>query len=374
MENSPFPIEKSPNEGKKILKSKESINPPVLSKWRTVFRRIGFLILWASIYFAIFEIDWKALSNKYLQNKKSTNSSQKAGLRFSPPSQAERKRREILLASVDLPRKYWSPGAKLELIWIDAGQTRLGSPRSEKGRNENEGPLTQAHFSSGFWIGKTEVTQESFKNVMGFNTIPAQSDNPFIPVNRVSWTEAMEYCSILNQKEVEAGRLPVGLEFRLPTEAEWEYVCRAGSITPYSISWDFKSPPPFWTFEVLLKIPTLSGPFEIMSSQPNPWGIYDMHGNLAEWTLDVYSQHTGKEQWDSLNYEGIDPGLRTVKGGHFKEFAEKSRSAARKAELLSAKKETLGFRVLLGVPVIADDPLKTLKSVKSVNTEKQEVQ
>jgi len=364
VENSPFPIESSPNEGKKILKTKESINPPVLSKWRTVLRRIGILMLWASIYFAIFEIDWKTLKNKYLQSETSTNPTTQVGLQFSPPSLSELERRKIILDSVDLPRKYWSPGAKLELIWIDPGQTRLGSPRNELGRNDNEGPLTQTHISSGFWIGRTEVTQESFENVMGFNPSAAQSANPFIPVNRVSWLEAMEYCKILNQKEVEAGRLPPGLQFRLPTEAEWEYACRAGSIAPFSVAWDSKFLPPFWTFEVLLKKPALSGPFAIMSSQPNLWGVYDMHGNLAEWTLDVYAQHTGREQWDSLQYVGSDPGLRTVKGGHFKAFAEEARSAARKAELLSDKKETIGFRILLGIPVIADDSIEALTSAE----------
>ena len=193
---------------------------------------------------------------------------------------------------------------------------------------------------------------------MGFNPSAAQSANPFIPVNRVSWTEAMEYCKILNQKEIEAGRLPAGLQFRLPTEAEWEYVCRAGSIAPFSMTWDSKSLPPFWTFEVLLKKPTLRWPFAIMSSQPNLWGVYDMHGNLAEWTLDVYANHSGREQWDSLQYAGSEPGLRTVKGGHFKAFVQEARSAARKAELLSAKKETIGFRILLGIPVIPDAPIE----------------
>lgn len=332
---------------------------------------MGILILWASIYFAIFEIDWKTLKNKYLQSEPSTNPTAQVDLQFSPPSLSELERRKIILDSVDLPRKYWSPGAKLELIWIDPGQTRLGSPRKEMGRKDNEGPLTPTHISSGFWIGRTEVTQESFENVMGFNPSAAQSANPFIPVNRVSWTEAMEYCKILNQKEVEAGRLPAGLQFRLPTEAEWEYVCRAGSIAPFSMAWDSKSLPPFWTFEVLLKKPTLKGPFPIMSSQPNPWSIYDMHGNLAEWTLDVYAQHGGKEQWDSLQYVGSDPGLRTVKGGDFKAFAEEARSAARRAELLSTKKETIGFRILLGIPVIVNASIEEQKSVETIKPQGQ---
>jgi formylglycine-generating enzyme required for sulfatase activity len=95
-----------------------------------------------------------------------------------------------------------------------------------------------------------------------------------------------------------------------------------------------------------------------MSSQPNAWGVYDMHGNLAEWTLDVYAPHSGREQWDSLQYVGSEPSLRTVKGGNFKAFVEEARSAARKADLLSTKKETIGFRILLGIPVIANAPIE----------------
>lgn len=96
-----------------------------------------------------------------------------------------------------------------------------------------------------------------------------------------------------------------------------------------------------------------------------------MHGNLAEWTLDVYAQHGGKEQWDSLQYVGSDPGLRTVKGGDFKAFAEEARSAARRAELLSTKKETIGFRILLSIPVIVNASIEEQKSVETIKPQGQ---
>lgn len=267
---------------------------------------------------------------------------------ISPPLQIVEQNDNIITKS-SLPIKWWSPEGEIEMLFVPAGDVELGSARDEAGHSSNETPKTMVHLTSGFWIAIHEVTQISFEKVMNFNPGSNSSGNPFCPVNRVSWQDCVDYCQRLTRKEQEKGYIPIDMNYRLPSEAEWEYACRAGSVTPHSILWDKgkESIPPFWTFEAILADPTLKGPFEILSSAPNPWGIYDMHGNVAEWTLDVYANYTGIELWDRIRLNGSEMGFRVVRGGDYKEMAEQARSSRREKIQVNTKSEVIGFRIVL---------------------------
>ena len=117
------------------------------------------------------------------------------------------------------------------LVWISPGAFTMGSPELEPERRENEGPQTRVTLTQGLWMGKYEVTQGDYESVMNHN--PSWFHGPpSLPVEMVSWRDATNYCAQWTTREQAAGRLPAGYVYRLPTEAEWEYACRAGTTTP----------------------------------------------------------------------------------------------------------------------------------------------
>ena len=119
---------------------------------------------------------------------------------------------------------------RLELLWVEPGSFLMGSPADEAGRNPAEGPQTQVTLSRGFWLGRTELTQAQYQAVTGTNPSRFTAAGPEAPVERVSWLEAMAFCAKLTERERAAGRLPEGYAYTLPTEAQWEYACRAGTV------------------------------------------------------------------------------------------------------------------------------------------------
>ena len=119
------------------------------------------------------------------------------------------------------------------LVWIESGNFTMGSPGSEQGRSSDEGPQTQVTISEGFWMGRFEVTQREFLTVMGSNP-SLFVDDLNRPVEQVSWSDATNFCGRLTTREEALGRLPGGYIYRLPTDAEWEYACRAGSTARFS--------------------------------------------------------------------------------------------------------------------------------------------
>ena len=127
------------------------------------------------------------------------------------------------------------PNLGLCLVQIPAGRFSMGSPAGEAGRDSAEGPLREVEISESFWMGKLEVTQAEWMALMGDN--PSDVIGETLPVNTVSWNDAVEFCEKLTQRERErerdAGRLEDGFVYRLPSEAEWEYACRAGTSTRY---------------------------------------------------------------------------------------------------------------------------------------------
>ena len=169
-------------------------------------------------------------------------------------------------------KKFSLPGGGLmEFVWVPAGRFRMGSPSGEEGRYSDEGPLHEVEISEGFWLGKYEVTQGEWSSVMGRNPSRYTGDSRR-PVERVSWDDVQEFIAKLNA----AG----SSVYRLPSEAEWEYACRAGSGTRWSFG-DAEGRLGDYAWYGGNNRP--SGTKVVGRKRPNGWGLYDMHGNVWEW-------------------------------------------------------------------------------------------
>jgi formylglycine-generating enzyme required for sulfatase activity len=173
------------------------------------------------------------------------------------------------------------------MVFIPPGSFRMGSPENEVGRSEEDGPQTDVIIRRGFWMGKHEVTQGEYEAVMGNN--PSQfKGNPNRPVEQVSWFNARDYCVKLTERERLAGRIAPNSLYRLPTEAEWEYACRAGTSTRFSYGDD----PGLTDFvDHAWYGPNSDGQTHPVGQKlPNRWGLHDMHGNVSEWCQDWHAK------------------------------------------------------------------------------------
>ncbi|WP_343700442.1 SUMF1/EgtB/PvdO family nonheme iron enzyme [Chitinophaga sp.] len=224
----------------------------------------------------------------------------------------------------------------IKMVPVQGGEFMLGSPAGEKGRKADEGPQKKVKVDP-FWMGAYEVTFDQYdlyadkdKDQTPLPDGMTRPSPPYIdltlgmgksggyPANSMSQYGALMYCKWLYAK--------TGVFYRLPTEAEWEYACRAGSKTAYPFGNDAAQLKDYaWTAEnsdaVYHKVGEL---------KPNAWGLYDMLGNVAEWTLDqydekAYAKAAASNPWNKPT--GTTP--RTVKGGHYEDAAENARCAAR---------------------------------------------
>jgi formylglycine-generating enzyme required for sulfatase activity len=185
--------------------------------------------------------------------------------------------------------------AQANMVFIPPGTFRMGSPTNEIDRFDNEGPQTDVTISRGYWMGKYEVTQGEYLAVMDNN--PSNHQPPFStadtnrPVEQVTWHDATNYCGKLTHREQAAGRISSNTVYRLPTEAEWEYACRGWTSTRFSYGDD-----PGYTN--LTNYAWYFGNSDntthpVGQKLPNPWGLYDMHGNVFEWCQDWYGDYAG---------------------------------------------------------------------------------
>lgn len=190
------------------------------------------------------------------------------------------------------------------LIWCRPGTFKMGSDVDETRPNLNwhmvsEVPATMVTLTHGFWMGAYEVTQREYLEVVGdnpsyFTNAPNHLD---LPSDRLTWNQASNYCALLTKRERQAGRLPDGYTYRLPTEAEWEYACRAGTTERFYFG-DF---PNYWNNPTNTPLPLHSWYFKNSkkSVQPpgqklaNPWGFHDMYGNICEWVIDRAAPYPG---------------------------------------------------------------------------------
>ncbi len=226
--------------------------------------------------------------------------------------------------------------AGLALQPIPAGTFTMGSPPAEADRDPDEGPQTQVTFSRPFWVGRTEVTQAQWRAVMGNDPSHFKGDD--LPVDSVSWDDAMAFCRKLTERERTADRLPAGYVYTLPTEAQWEYACRAGTTGPFA--GDGRPDDLGWYSNN-----SAGTTHPVAQMQANAWGLYDMLGNVWEWCRNWYGPYPGGEVTD---YAGPTAGTyRAIRGGCWGGGADYGRSAYRFENEPGLRRFDLGFRVAL---------------------------
>ena len=217
----------------------------------------------------------------------------------------------------------------VEMVLVPAGEFLMGDDRGD----DDEKPAHRVRVSA-FYMDTSEVTQASYGQLMGKN--PAKFKRPDKPVERVGWHAAVRYSNARSLREgltpcYDAQTLQCDFAadgYRLPTEAEWEYACRAGATTRY---W-FGNDPGKLAAHGWFKGNAAGTTNPVKRKKPNPWGLYDMHGNVAEWCNDFYGEGYGSQS------EGEDPRgptsgeERVLRGGSWKSTAEGCRSSARNSE------------------------------------------
>ena len=248
----------------------------------------------------------------------------------------------VFAQGVKLPSVTNSIG--MELIEIPAGKFTMGSPEDEKDRRENEAqvPVT---LTKPFSLGKTEVTQGQWKEVMGSepwkrqtNTIKGEN----VSASHVKYDDAADFCERLTDLERKAGKLKADEEYRLPTEAEWEYVCRAGTTTAFSFGDDESKLGEYAWFDGNAGDAGEKYNHKVGLKKPNPWDLHDIHGNVFEWCSDWY----GEKLSGGTDPAGPNGGsYRMFRGGGWWYYAGSCRSAFRNYDVPSYRSGSLGFRV-----------------------------
>jgi formylglycine-generating enzyme required for sulfatase activity len=183
--------------------------------------------------------------------------------------------------------------AGVKLCWCPPGKFTMGSPPHEPERRPGEDQV-EVKLTGGFWAGKYEVTQGQWKRVIG--KLPGEltvelPEGDDYPVGNVNFAESEAFCNKLTELARKSGELPEGWEFRLPTEAQWEYACRAGTTTATSFGDQLSSNQANFrgkAYNGAVEGPSLKKAAKVGSYPPNPWGLHDMHGNIFEWCRDWY--------------------------------------------------------------------------------------
>ena len=220
----------------------------------------------------------------------------------------------------------------MKLALIPAGKFTMGSPDSEKDRSSDEGPQREVTISKAFYMGVYTVTQEQYEQIMGKN--PSHFKGAQNPVEQVSWDDAVEFCKKLSQK--------AGKTVSLPTEAQWEYACRAGSKTRFSYGDDDdygKLGDYAWYSKN-----SDGKTHAVGQKKPNDFGLYDMHGNVWQWCSDWYVE-------SYANANKTDPtgpasgSSRVLRGGSWYDYPDVCRSAHRLRCAPVIRNYVIGFRV-----------------------------
>ena len=231
----------------------------------------------------------------------------------------------------------------MEFASIPAGKFLMGSPKTEKERDPDE-TQHEVTLTQGFRMGVHEVTQAQYEQVMGKN--PSFSKGATLPVEQVSYDDALAFCKKLSDLPAEKA---AGRKYRLPTEAEWEYCCRAGTSTPFHFGNELNGT----QANCNGKIPygtTKKGPYLIKTSPvgsypANAWGLHDMHGNVIEWCQDWYGDYLKCEIKDPQG--GISGRHRVLRGGSWSNYAGYCRAGTRDKIVPGYHDVFCGFRLLL---------------------------
>ena len=218
-----------------------------------------------------------------------------------------------------------------------AGFAHLWPATFSMGESGVADPVHSVTLDYPFWIGKKEVTQAEYEALMDSNPSNFQGD-PARPVEQVTWFDARAYCAALMKQQVALGAVPAGYEYRLPTEAEWEYACRAGTDTSYNVGATLDC--------AAANIdPCVGSTRAVGSYASNAFGLHDMHGNVWEWCLDSFAAYTGAAATDPFVTGSLE---RVLRGGSWHEVAALNRSATRLGNDPGGVYFDVGFRVVLG--------------------------
>jgi len=220
-------------------------------------------------------------------------------------------------------------GLYMKMVWIKGGEFLMGSMEKEESYLGKESPMHPVELD-GFWIGSTPVAQSQYKAIMRKNPSDFKGDN--LPVEGVSWNDSKEFCKELSRK--------TGREYSLPTEAQWEFACRAGSEGSFCFGDSDQRLEHFAWFEKNSENKT----HPVGQKRPNAWGLFDMHGNVWEWCEDWYGEY-GKEK--CVNPTGPKEGkYRMLRGGSWYYHAVFCRSACRLYYHPDIRNDIIGFRVV----------------------------
>ncbi|MDB9344252.1 bifunctional serine/threonine-protein kinase/formylglycine-generating enzyme family protein [Nodularia spumigena CS-586/05] len=244
----------------------------------------------------------------------------------------------------NLQAKYFAEnlgnGVSLEMVQIPGVTFTMGSPAGEAQREDDEGPQRQVRVP-GFFMGKYAVTQAQYQAIMGTN--PANFKGEKRPVETVSWDEAVEFCTKLGQR--------TGKTYRLPSEAEWEYACRAGTTTPFyfgeTITTDLVNYNGNFPYASAPKGEYRQQTTDVGNFPPNSFGLYDMHGNIWEWCQDIYNSSYQGAPIDGTPWlNGSDNNTKLLRGGSWIYDARFCRSALRYRYARADRSYLVGFRVV----------------------------
>lgn len=251
----------------------------------------------------------------------------------------------------------------MRLAFIPPGRFRMGSPVKSEPRRMDDEKLHSVRITRGFWLGVFPVTQAEYR--LGIRRSPSfhkvgriknsSADPNRFPVENVTWQEAVDFCERLGARREEAN---AGRVYRLPTEAEWEYACRAGISTHYPFHLGLTLGPGQANFncrypyppEELTKASVLGRPCEVGRFTPNAFGLYDMHGNVDEWCNDWYGD-TYYEESPAVDPTGPNEGyIRVIRGGSWRGQGEDARAAVRIGYTPDRRHIHVGFRVACDMP------------------------
>jgi formylglycine-generating enzyme required for sulfatase activity len=243
----------------------------------------------------------------------------------------------------------------MDLALIPAGTFLMGSSAEEPHHENDEGPQHWVHLTRPYYLSRTTITQRQYRHVLRRNPSTYNSRNKGggrHPVERVTFGDAQRFCHMLSAYPEEQKQ---GRRYRLPTEAEWEHACRAGTTTPYSCG-DTLTPSlaNYDTNDHTLDLSEMRAEEQpllrtcpVAQYPPNPWGLYDMHGNVWEWCADWFDNYLSDEQTDPTGPEtNSEWDLRVIRGGGWNSYGRWCRSARRSNTNDDTEDADLGFRVV----------------------------
>lgn len=262
--------------------------------------------------------------------------------KFYSPTAGAIVRNSIGIELVFVPPGTYVMGSSEEEITKAVAEVAKYQPDVQRDRFAHEAPPQKISIADGFWVGKYEVTQAQWRALMQENPSYFKECGANCPVEQISWSDAQAFIKKLNEERD-------GLEYFLPSEAEWEYAARANTTTTFAYGDGLNSEQA--NFDGNFPYNSVKGNYigrttTVGSYQPNAFGLYDMHGNVWEWTRDVYNaSYQNLSTEDSENITAGNPNLLVLRGGSWYNSSSNCRSAFRQKLIFTSRSNHIGFRV-----------------------------